>query len=144
MTIEGDSKDYDLLLSLEYVDSGIITENKYDNDSHYEGRTHNIVEPRLAQNWLENGYNADEICAQQNFIEIITTSRETAELAYLSAVEKKGETESSLPPYKYHNEATGDYIWRSIEFNPIPSDPPPPEENTDDSGEPTNSNTYTA
>ena len=121
-------EDYDLLLSLEYVDLGIITENKYDNDSHYEGRTHNIVEPRLAQNWLEEGYNAEEVCAQQNFIEVITSTKETAELAYKSAVERDGETESSLPPYKYHNEATGDYIWRSLEFDPIPSDPPPPED----------------
>tara|TARA_Y100001973_G_C5200610_1_gene337344 strand:+ start:634 stop:3117 length:2484 start_codon:yes stop_codon:yes gene_type:complete len=106
-------------IKLKYFDRNLVGDLSYDNINHFEGRTHNIVEPQLAQEWLE-GYDAQEDLQQNLVIKAVSPNITTVENLYNQKSEAAG---ISTPPYKYYNKATGEYTFMSEEFEV-------PEENT--------------
>ena len=102
-------------ITLRYVDLSLIGDGDYDNLAHYEGRTHNLVEPQLESIWLTD-YSADDDLAQGDDVEAISESKTEAETKYEELASAKG---ISTPPKKYYNQATGEYIMKDKEI-PLP------------------------
>ena len=108
-------KNYNIIITLKYVDLSLIGDGEYDNLAHYEGRTHNLVEPQLESIWLTD-YSADDDLAQGDDVEVISESKTEAEIKYEELALAKG---ISTPPKKYYNQATGEYIIKDKEI-PLP------------------------
>ena len=106
---------FNLEIILRYIDLSLIGDGSYDNVAHYEGRTHNLVEPQLEALWLTD-YSADNDLAQENDLEVISESKPEAEAKYEELASIKG---ISTPPKKYYNQATGEYIIKDKEI-PLP------------------------
>jgi|TARA_R100000149_G_scaffold10049_1_gene3625 hypothetical protein len=98
---------------LKYVDLSLIGDGEYDNLAHYEGRTHNLVEPQLESIWLTD-YSADDDLAQGDDVEAVSESKSEAEAKYEELALAKG---ISTPPKKYYNQATGEYIIKDKEIS---------------------------
>ena len=111
-------EDHEINLQLVYQDITIINQVNYDNLNHYEGRTHQIVEPQLANEWLSEHDGRDE-CNKTRVIHVASMEIETAELSYEEEIQTQGETASSKPPIKYQNTETGVFYFRSEEWPEI-------------------------
>jgi len=105
-------KDHEINLQLTYQDITIINQANYDNIMHYEGRTHQIVEPQLAAEWLSEHDGRDE-CNKTRVIHVSAMEIETVEEAYKKESETQGE---SKPPVKYQNTETGVFHFRAEEW----------------------------
>jgi len=105
-------EDHEINLQLTYQDITIINQANYDNIMHYEGRTHQIVEPQLAAEWLSEHDGRDE-CNKTRVIHVSAMEIETVEEAYKKESETQGE---SKPPVKYQNTETGVFHFRAEEW----------------------------
>ena len=93
-------------ITLRYVDLSLVSDSTYDNLAHYEGRTHQIIEPQLESIWLTD-YNADDELTQSNNLEARSENKTEAEEKYISLSQNAGKSNT---PNKYYNQATGEYI----------------------------------
>jgi len=108
-------EDHEINLRLIYQDITIINQVKYDDLNHYEGRTHQIVEPQLANEWLGEHDGRDE-CKKARIVHVSAMTLEDAEEAYKEEIQTQGETEDSKPPVKYQNTETGVFHFRAEDW----------------------------
>ena len=107
--------DYDINVNLQYVDLSLISQRSYDDAQHYEGRTHQIVEVQLANEWLQE-HNGEEECDKNRVIHVSAMEIETVEKAYEKEIATQGE---NTPPIKHQNIETGEYVFRSADWPEI-------------------------